>query len=258
MEDFDLLPEIPIDRAHTLDQLTARFATVRDGLPELIKNAKDQYSRLGIYDRNDRQIVVVADTERKSLMLLDFAGAASEDFAGWTTWSSRTANRADRSPDIEGGHGNGGKAFMVRGSAAYAYMESCANGRRTKMGFRNDKRAECYKPGYAKDRGVRIDDVLDPSPTKRLSSALSTVGIKLNDIPDPARAVFERRNRFTAVVVHGILEWEHKRESTVARLANELPQLIGDHGQAALTVETCDVWVVVDGVVITSEPLRPR
>jgi hypothetical protein len=50
MTDFEFLPEIPIDKSHTLEQVTARFQSVRDGLPELVKNAKDQYARLGIIE----------------------------------------------------------------------------------------------------------------------------------------------------------------------------------------------------------------
>src|SRR5262245_5640252 len=79
-DDFILLDEIPMDRGHTLDQLTSRFRGVKDGLPELIKNAKDQYSRLAITDREARQIVVIADTVNHRLGVLDFAGARSSDF----------------------------------------------------------------------------------------------------------------------------------------------------------------------------------
>src|SRR4051812_7919343 len=93
--DFILPDEIPMDRGHTLDQLTSRFRGVRDGLPELVKNAKDQYSRLGVSDRAMRQIVVIADTASHRLGVLDFAGARAGDFAGWTTWSSRTAGRKE-------------------------------------------------------------------------------------------------------------------------------------------------------------------
>ena len=43
--EFVLPDDIPIDPEATLDQLTGRFRSLRDGLPELVKNAKDQYSR---------------------------------------------------------------------------------------------------------------------------------------------------------------------------------------------------------------------
>jgi len=114
MTDYEFLPNIPIDEGHTLHQLTGRFQTVKDGLPELPKNSKDQYFRLGYTDRATRQIVIIVNSSLKSLGVLDFAGAAAEDFAGWQTWSSRTASQAERSGDIEGGHGKRGQG--VHGS----------------------------------------------------------------------------------------------------------------------------------------------
>src|SRR5438094_1441834 len=86
---FQFPSQIPIDAAHTLDQLTARFRSIRDGLPELIKNAKDQYFRLGIPDRESRQIVVVINTDKRGIGVVDFAGARLTDFEGWNEWSSR-------------------------------------------------------------------------------------------------------------------------------------------------------------------------
>src|ERR1700733_15052659 len=83
--DFVLPDEIPIDIGHTLDQMMSRFRSVRDGLPELVKNSKDQYSRLGVLERGLRQIVVLAHTQTRRLGVLDFAGARVDDFNGWTT-----------------------------------------------------------------------------------------------------------------------------------------------------------------------------
>ena len=100
MTDFDFLPSIPIDAGHTLEQLTGRFQTVKDGLPELVKNYKDQYARLAITEKEQRHIVVLVDTKKQMLAVVDFAGATSEDFEGWITWSSRTAGRAELATDI--------------------------------------------------------------------------------------------------------------------------------------------------------------
>src|SRR2546421_7603513 len=122
MPAFNPLPEIPMDRAHMLDQSTGRFQTVKDGLPELVKNSKDHYSRLGVIDKADRQIVVIVSTDIRRLGVLDFAGARNEDFNGWKTWSSRTAARSDLAGDIEAGYGNGGKSFMVRGAVRESSM----------------------------------------------------------------------------------------------------------------------------------------
>jgi len=254
---FDLQSEIPIDISHTLDQLTAKFQSSKDGIPELIKNAKDHYSRLNVREGSERQIVVVADSKRHRLAVLDFAGARSEDFEGWTTWSSRTASRSEQSDEIEGGHGNGGKAFMVRGSHTYSYMDSCAKNRRTRMGFQNDDRNGRYKPGYGMDDDSPLNNVVEKNPKEILVSELKRLGFSFKRLPPEAQDAFEKRNAFTIVVIDGVRDWEAKRESTIRRLALDLPGLISEHGQTAMSVESCSVWVAVDGELVTEEPVRP-
>ena len=117
---FAFSNEVPIDIEHTLDQLLGRFSHIRDGLPELIKNSKDQYLRLAVSDRSHRQIAVLIHTKHKKLAVLDFAGASAEDFKHWKTWSGREGARQALADQIEAGHGNGGKAFMVRGASKRA------------------------------------------------------------------------------------------------------------------------------------------
>ncbi len=126
---FEPLPDIPMDKSFTLEQLTGRFQSVRDGLPELVKNSKDHYSRVGILDKVQRQIVVLVSLDMRRLGVLDLGGAREIDFDGWQMWSSREAGRPELRSDIEAGHGNGGKAFMVRGSTRESYMCGCFDGR---------------------------------------------------------------------------------------------------------------------------------
>jgi hypothetical protein len=250
--------QIPIDPEHTLEQLTSLFRSLRDGLPELIKNAKDQYSRLGVLDRASRQIVVIADTETRRLGVIDFAGARASDFNGWTTWSSRTAGRSELSEDIEAGHGNGGKAFMVRGATEVAFLESCFEGKRTRMGFENNRAAVRYKPGYARANSTSLNNVDEPDPDGRLQALLAELGISTSTLPRGLIAAFQSRRAFTAVLLSRVAEWEGRQKRKVKRLAQEMiPDVIASHGQAALSIETCDVWVIVDGELITSSPIKP-
>src|SRR6266436_1498651 len=121
MLDFAFPSDIPMDKEHNLDQLTTRFSELKDGLPELIKNAKDQYTRLGIDDPARRQIIILANTTTRALGVLDFAGANRTDFQQWSIWSNRTGVRDERYRGVEAGHGNGGKAFMVRGSTDQSF-----------------------------------------------------------------------------------------------------------------------------------------
>jgi hypothetical protein len=250
------LRDIPMDKTHTLDQMTGRFQGVRDGLPELVKNSKDQYMRRGVTDRRDRQVVVLVNIPKLSLGVLDFAGARPEDFAGWQTWSSRTASRAETSGDIEGGHGNGGKAFMVRGSTKSAHMDSCSDGRRTKMGFDNETPNRRYFPGYAIVGDEQVKDVAEPNARERLDEALGEFGFRFGDLPLAAQEAFSRRNAFTLVAISGVKDWAGRRRTTVVKAVREIPEMLASHAQAALTIETCDVWVLVGRKLLTSTPLE--
>jgi hypothetical protein len=249
--------QIPIDPENTLDQLTGRFRAVRDGLPELVKNSKDQYSRLKVVDREHRQIVVIADTKKRVMGVLDFAGAPAANYAGWATWSNPKAGHAELAADIEAGHGNGGKAFMVRGATDYAFMESVYNGNRTKMGFDNRRADARYQPGFMIDHGVAIDDAEEAQPRMRLDEYLSDLGLTFEQLPEDARRVFEQRKAFTGVLLSRVLEWANRRQPTLRRTATEITEILASHGQTAMTIETCDVWVIVDGKVASGSPIRP-
>src|SRR5262245_66556390 len=87
MTKFQFRDRIPIDVPHTLMQLLSRFKGVRDGLPELIKNSKDQYSRLGVTDIAIRTIVVVSNTTERHIAFIDFSRATSDQFTRWEVCS---------------------------------------------------------------------------------------------------------------------------------------------------------------------------
>lgn len=256
--EYQLDPTIPIDIEHTLFQLLGTFQGVKDGLPELVKNAKDQYARLRIVDRGERQIVVVADSKGGSIAVLDFGGATLADFDRWKTWSDPNASRAIDGGEIEGGHGNGGKAFMTRGSLTDSFFESCTAGRRTKMGYRNNDRAARFRPGYAKEGGAPVKDLAEAEPKKRLEKSLRGLACSYTTLPPEARAQFEKRKSFTLVEVNGVRDWEHRRPRTLQQTLRALPQSLKEHAQTAMTIDSCSVWVLVDGKLITEAPLSPE
>ena len=258
MQEFVLPQEIPIDPVETLNQLTGRFRSVRDGLPELVKNSKDQYSRLGINEKEYRQIVVISNTAKRTLAVVDFAGAPAHNFEGWTNWSDPTAGQTHLAADIEAGHGNGGKAFMVRGASVNAFLESCHAGKRTRKGFLNDNPAHRYKPGFGKTQGVVLDDVAESDPAGRLQEALSLVGMRIDLLPDSAEEAFNTRHSFTIAFLEKVEDWIGRRRPKLRALAGpELADVLASHGQAAMTIETCDVWIVQDGKVIGTGPVKP-
>jgi len=233
MPEFSFPAEIPMDKTHQLDQKTARFGSVKSGLPELVKNAKDQYARLGIAERDERQIVVVVDTSGKRLAVLDFAGARSNDFSGWKTWSSRTAGRAHLAHDIEAGHGNGGKSFMVSGSSETAFIESCYHGHRTAMGFDNADPTVRYFPGYLKQNGQDVRDLPEMNPRGCLEKRLKTLRVSFDSLPPAARRVFEQHQAYTMVLVEGVQEWHRRWSKSLQKLAEAVPVNLANHAQAA-------------------------
>jgi hypothetical protein len=248
--------EIPIDARGSLEQLTSSLGTVRDGLPEIAKNAKDQYLRLGV-EPEHRHILILASTSLRQVAVIDFAGATLKNFEGWEKWSSRRESEDDLA-DVEAGHGNGGKAFMVRGATRTSYLESCANGVRTRMGFANDDPENLFKPGFAQEGGQQVRNLSEADPAGRLNKILKPFGLTVGKLPEAVQATFLQREAYTAVVLDEVTDWATRRKSTVVKMAHALPQMIGSHGQTALTIEICKVQVFIDGKLITSEPIQPQ
>jgi len=261
MSGFQPLGSIRIDAAHTLEQTLGRYQSIRDGLPELIKNSKDHYARLGLAEKDERQIVVLFSENRRHLGVLDFGGAAAEDFEAWVEWSSRTASRADRASDIEAGHGNGGKAFMVRGCTTASFMCGHHGGKRTQMGFRNDDPALRYVAGYFEDdNGARIEGLPDARPHESLDALLRPLGAGVGALPGQARELFRRRQAYTIVVLRDV--GDLVAAGSRAQVVKAAIEDIRSHAQAALTIETSTVWVMCGKEVLSGplgvEPLPPK
>lgn len=257
MPNYNFESDIPIDRDHTLEQITGRFQAVKDGLPELVKNSKDQYNRLRLQESDVRHVVVAISTDLRTILVLDFGGARSLHFQNWKMWSSREASRASEFSDIEGGHGNGGKGFMVRGSSSESYLESCIENARTRLGYDNKTAARRYKPGVAVLKGnVEVSDLHTPDVQAALNSILSEVGLSLSDLPSQARRAFELRQAYTAVVVKSIKDWSRLSPKSLDQRAAQIAEDLVLHPQADRTISTCSVWVIVDGQESVPSPLQ--
>jgi hypothetical protein len=265
-ESFEPLERCPVDLDHQLEQTVRQFSSIKNGLPELVKNSKDAYARCGIDDRETRTIVVLLqdgrDNKSSRLGVLDFAGASISDFegesesdyGGWMTWSSRTASKASISDQIEGGYGNGGKSFMVTESTVSSSMHSSKDGRRTKMGFVPACR---FTPGYFFEDGHKIRDLSDSDSNASLRVALAPFSfdaVKSGVIPEKALA----RKNWTLVELVGVKEVNGKWDDEYVNLVLET---LRSHGQCSLTISTSNVLVVKNGKLIagpiSEEALEP-
>lgn len=253
MADMEFLDEIPINIHNTLQQLLGRYQAVSDGLPELIKNAKDQYARLGIADIDDRVIVTILNSMTRRLAVLDFAGATKDDFVAWREWANPYANRSLISHDIEGGFGTGGKGFMVRGANENSFFESVRDGLRTKMGYSSTEADRAYYPAFFKEKGNRVDNLKSEGIQRHLDEVLDRLGTDFESLPEAARRVFESRKAFTCVQLNGVRDWTGRK---VRQLVKDLPSDLVGHAQASLSIESCRVFVIVDGKLISNKPLQ--
>lgn len=252
MPSLDFSSQIPIDIPHTLKQLLNRFRSVRHGLPELLKNSKDQYLRKGVADRTDRQIVILVSSCAGRLAVIDLAGASKADFDAWKTWSDRRANRRDMSQDIEGGNGNGGKGFMCNGSRSLATFESCCDGRFNRMAFDNADEEHVFNPAVALDENnCRLREVPEVSAANRLKDVLGPFGVSIADLPIAVQTVLTTRNAYTSVQLEDVVDWYRKPREEVLRRITDIPHDLGVHPQAALTLELCEVHLLVDGQLLS-------
>jgi len=242
---FIPLGKIPIDIEFSLEQMTGRFQTLKDGLPELIKNSKDHYERLHILDKNDRLIIIIFSKDLDKIGVLDFGGAKLEDFDGWQTWSSRLSGRNEMGMNIEAGYGNGGKAFMVRGVLKKSSMCGYNSRRLNKMGYiLNDPNQRIYEPGFYSDNsGRELKDYYIHKLDEALNHELEPFGIDLNDLPEEALILLKRREAFTIVYLDGIKEWKNYTRSDRKRACLDIEMKIAEHAQAALTIDTCHVMI---------------
>src|SRR5207245_4914697 len=52
-----------------------------------------------------------------------------------------------------------------------------------------------------------------------------------------------------------VREWVGRRKSSVHKMVHEIPASLAAHAQAALTIDTCSVWVVAGKKLLTKQPL---
>jgi len=257
LQNFIPEKEISIDAEHSIEQLSGRFQNVKDGLPELIKNSKDHYSRLKIRQKEDRQIIVIVSEDSLNLAVLDFAGAALEDFKGWKTWSSRIANQKELAEDIEGGYGNGGKSFMVRGCLNKSSMLGCRDGNLNKWGFINNDPKLRFKAGTFRDsRGREIKNLKESSVGYILNRSLQDFGLQFSDLPKKAQDCFNKNDAFTFVSLENVKSWDKLNKINLHRATTHIPVYLMEHAQASLTIETCEVWFMVGKKLLMKKPLE--
>jgi len=205
-EDFTPDDGIRVNEESAIRLICQPFQSHEAGIPEWLKNSSDEYNRLGL-DNEDR-IILLLFRERDGAIpalfgCLDFGGVSTEKLEEkFRNWADPGAAEQEGAT-VEGGHGNGGKCYMVQMFSSHAYLHSVKDGRGNRYGFK----ANSYTPGYFDSAGGSGRNYDVPSPKDELEKALAPFGLTLEALPQDARAAWERRESFTLTAGVGAKGW---------------------------------------------------
>ena len=178
--------------------ICAHFRSHEDGLPEWIKNSSDMYRRMDAAPMESVILVLLRDGSKAEAALvgcLDFGGMTTADIEkNFRNWADPNA-AGTTEVGTEGGHGNGGKCYMTQMFASYAYIDTVADGRGNRYGFKGGNVKPGYFPSAEAGRGFPVDD-----PDAKLTEALQPFGLDIGSLPECAKAVWEQRKSFTLVL----------------------------------------------------------
>jgi hypothetical protein len=100
-----------------IDLLTRVYNSHKKGLPEWMKNAREAYLRKNVEKKGRLLIINYRDSKNPKnawLECIDFAGISGGDIeTKYLEWAKPDAALAGLTSDqVEGGQGNGGKAYL--------------------------------------------------------------------------------------------------------------------------------------------------
>jgi len=234
--------EIKIESASAIRQLAQHFGSHEAGIPEWAKNAADAYIREQM-PRKRRIIVLIFEDSQQttppSIACLDFVGMTSQDIEHYfRRWADTDASqRGTEIPDIQGGHGHGGKAYMIRLFDDYAYLHTVRGGRGCTYGVAGGQVHFGYMPTPEEGRDFIVDNR-----QQELERALAPMRVQFEDLPKAARQSFAQSEGFT--LVRGVSPKGYENEIGVPRIISKVipdPQMVR-------TLHFCDVYVIANGI----------
>lgn len=232
--------EIRIHRESAIWHLAGRFASHEAGMPEWAKNSADAYVRAGAPPEH-RVVVLIFDDRRRgtqgSVSCLDFVGMTSRDLERYFRhWMHPDAARAgSEAADVLGGHGHGGKSYMIQMFEEYAYVHTVRDGKGCRYGVPAGEVRFGYIPSRDEGRDFAV-----PDPYGELGSALATVRVDVADLPEGGADCFARTQGFT--LVRGVRPKGYVNRIRARRL---LDRIVWD-AQMVATLQLCKVYAVVN------------
>ncbi len=245
MSSFSYSPDntLRVHQRGAIQLLCLPFQSHENGLPEWLKNAADAYTRENAAESR-RVIVVIFDYGRSdtppSISCLDFCGMTSSAIENrFRVWADPTAARkGTRGNAIQGGHGNGGKAYMAQMFDEHAIIHTVRHGKGNHYGVGGGTFRFGYIPNRPGGRDVAVLDVQSD-----LARSLEPVGCAFHALPEAAQAALEESQGYTLIT--GVGPKGYRAKIPVRQLVTTLQQ----HPQMIRTLELCGVYVVVKGKV---------
>lgn len=229
--------------------LCAAFRSHEDGLPEWIKNSADAYARGGIPEHQSTILILLRDakgSQPASIACMDFGGMDVADIEDkFRRWADPAA--AGDAVGVQGGHGNGGKCYMTQLFETYSLLHTLKDGHGNRYGFRGGNPNPGYFPSVDQGRNYPVADA-----EVEIFEALKPFGVRLADLPEPARAAWHARHAFTLVVGVGAKNLRKGRIPAPAWADN-----LAGHQQMVMALTRCQVFAFHNGALLASaNPLR--
>jgi len=253
MRDFKYTPdeEVKMHDEGAIRLLLSNFQSHEDGLPEWLKNSADAYAREDVPEQKRVIVVVTNDGKRgrgPSISCLDFVGMTSraieENFRVWA--DPNAARRGSDSDAIQGGHGNGGKCYMVQMFEDYAQLYAVRGEKGNRYGVVGGSFRFGYIPDREAGRNFPVADVRD-----ELGHALKGIGCSLGMLAKVASDVVGDIQGFTLVT--GVRPKGMGKSLRSSYVADNLQE----HTQMIRTLELCRVYLMSNGKLYSSgEPLQ--
>ena len=243
MKEFVYTPdeEIKVHSEGAIRLLCGDFQSHEAGLPEWVKNSSDAYARENT-PSNRRAIVLLFDHNRRnsppSISCLDFCGMTvrtiEQDFRHWA--SPDAARGENENASVQGGHGNGGKCYMVQMFKEYSIIHTARDGRANRYGVPYKGQQFGYIPSPEEARNYPVPDL-----KSELERALGEINTTISSLPDVISPIVESAKGFSLVTGFGPSGYDKKIPVQV------LLQTLRDHPQMIRSLELCDIYVVING-----------
>lgn len=216
-----------------IKQLRQFFKDHTNGIPELIKNADDEYMRRE-FPEHLRAIGLLlhGGAETSSISVLDVAGMTSETLeTKLSVWADPDASRGGDA-DVQGGKGNGGKAYLAEMFEHGALIVTLRDGMGQRYGLRGGGYVFGFSPDADRGKNIPVAD-----PITFLAAALNKLQMSLEDVPPKVLEAIRETGGFSLVT--GIAP-----KDVGARLpSKEWQRDLESHAQMQISIEHSEIFI---------------